>query len=157
MVIVQRETWTSPNLTDFMGSITTWAHHVDLDLSCVILGPIFVRHLLLLPSIHLALALENGYFYCHNKLRSEPFLKSTIAGSRDTRLYTWWPKHASNCCENTQLQQRPWIVLVEGWDQQAGDRGETTDKRSSMYISVDTSTSLPGKRWCLNGNKSCLV
>lgn len=107
MVSVQRDKWTSPNLTDCMESITTLAHHVDLDLSCVVLGPIFVRHLLPLPSIHLALALEKGYFHCHNKLHSEPFLKSTIAGSRDTRVYPWWPQQAEKSYHIKLLWEPP--------------------------------------------------
>lgn len=66
-----------------MGSITTLAQHLDLDLSCT-LGAISVTPLLLLPSILLAFTLENCYFHCHGQLCSELFLTSAIIASSDT-------------------------------------------------------------------------
>ena len=60
-----------------MGSITTFACHLGLDLSCVVLGYISVTHLPL-PSLLLGFVLENCYFHCHDKLHSEPFLTSAV-------------------------------------------------------------------------------
>lgn len=81
------ETWTS--------AVSFWVPFLYVTCS---------RTFIHLPSLHLALALEKGYFHCHNKLHSEPFLKSTIAGSRDTRLYTWWPQQA----EKSYRVKLPW-------------------------------------------------
>lgn len=65
-------------MRDFTGSITTFARHLGLDLSCVVLGYISVTHLLLLSSLLLGFVLENCSFQGHDKLHSEPFLTSAV-------------------------------------------------------------------------------
>lgn len=99
-----------------MGSITTLAQHLDLDLSCT-LGAISVTPLLLLPSILLAFTLENCYFHCHGQLCSELFLTSAIIASSDTSCSLSSHRRPRrvlppNCHEKPPLQQGFWIMLV---------------------------------------------